>query len=157
MNRARQQQNALAKAARDATANGPGDLAAHRRRAFDLAHRARRLLEVTAETASRERWDELQAPQGTPPSAPEARFATLCAASVIRYPPYGEAAVYAALLDAVDVARRVADQLHREWLATQRTENPLPVPRGVNRLSVALADGCSRADCRGPSGEENAS
>jgi len=155
----RQDYVALCAAARRATRRlrGSDCDAQHLRRAFDLAHRARRLLEATAETAARDRWTELAAPSGPAPKAPEALFAALCAGAAIRYPVDGEAAVYAALLDAIDTARRVSDRLYNDWLGTQRTERPLPVPRGVNRLSVTLAAGCSRANCHAHSDEENAS
>lgn len=116
----------------------------HARRAFDLAHRARRLLELAAETASRDRWDELTRPEREPRD-PCARFANACASASIKYPVTGEATVYAALLDAVDTAHIAADELYKAWLATQPRRDPLPVPDGgTNRLGGPLAPGCAR-------------
>jgi len=127
---------------------------ANPRAAFDLAHRARRLLELAAETASRNRWDRLETPRERL-TQPDAIFAAECANAVIRYPVAGEAAVYAALLDAVDVAHAVSDMLYQDWLATQRTDEPLPLPpRGVNRLGGPMAAGCSRAVPAGSSDDE---
>lgn len=127
------------------------------RRAFELAHRARRLLEIAAETASRNRWVTLDAPTGSVPRELEARFATECAA-VIKYPVTGEAKVYAALLDAVDTARLVSDQLYEKWLDTQREVQPLPEPEpGINRIGAPLAPGCRVVEKLGDSDEEIAS
>ncbi len=136
----------------------PDTRAAHDRRAFDLAHRARRLLELAAETASRDRWGELLAPHGPQPKAPEAIFATACAQRTIKYPVYGEAKVYAALLDAVDAARIIADRLYQRWLETQRERPPLPEPEpGVVKIGIPLATGCRVVKSLGNSDEENAS
>jgi hypothetical protein len=132
--------------------------AAHARRAFNLAHRARRLLELAAETASRDRWDELLAPHGPPPKELEACFAAACAKAAIKYPARGEAKVYAALLDAVDTARIVADRLYQRWLETQREKSPLPEPEpGVVKIGAPLATGCRVVQSLGNSDEENAS
>lgn len=141
-----------------ATATGPAGRAAHTRRAFELAHRARRLLEIAAETASRNRWNELNTPQGAAPKEPEARFAAACAAAVIKYPVYGEPKVYAALLDAVDCARLVSERLYHAWVDTQREVDPLPEPEpGVVHIAVPLAPGCSRVESLETPDEENAS
>lgn len=126
------------------------------RAAFDLAHRARRLLERAAETASRDRWDEIGASPHKALSNPEAAFAAACAGEAIECPVVGEAAVYAALLDAVDTAHIVADRLYDRFLATQRTEQPVPI-EGVNRIGAPLAPGCSRGFCPGSSDEDFAS
>ncbi len=139
---------ALILRARALTATGSGGEAGHARRAFDLAHRAFRRLELAAEAASRDRWDMLQRPQGRPPSAGEDVFAAEIARAVIRYPVHGEAAVYAALLDAVDLAHLLDEQLYRAWLETERTDPPANMPaEPVNRLGAPLAPGCSRREC----------
>lgn len=128
------------------------------RAAWDLAHRARRVLEIAAETASRNRWTVLDAPTGPAPKEPDAVFAAACAAAVIEYPVQGEARVYAALLDAVDAAQAVSERLYQAWLVSQPRDKPLPLPElGVNRIGGPLAAGCSRGVCRAGSDEENTS
>lgn len=136
--------NKLQQLARQMTVRPEGDKGFHARRAFDLAHRARRLLESAAEAASRDRWNELERP-AKQPKENVARFATACAEACIKYPITGEAKVYAALLDAVDTATLVADELYKAWLKTQPRSKPLPVPDGgVNRLGGPMAPGCAR-------------
>lgn len=131
--------------ARTMTAStGPVDPAARARRAFDLAHRARRLLEVVAETASRNRLSALPVPKGALPVRPDARFAAICCMKVIKYPVTGEAKVYAAVLDAVDAAALVSDRLYQAWLAQVRDAEPLPEPEpGISVIGGPLAPGCS--------------
>lgn len=125
------------------------------RAAFDLAHRARRVLEIAAETASRNRWTVLDAPTGPAPKEPEAVFAAACAAAVIQYPVQGEARVYAALLDAVDAAQAVSERLYQAWLVSQPRDKPLPLPElGVNRIGGPLAAGCSRGVSAGSGDDE---
>ena len=119
----------------------------HARRAFELAHRARRLLESAAETASRNRWPMLERSKYRPERL-DARYAQRVADELLkaRYPVRGEAQVYAALLDAVDRLVEVSEALYHEWLGTQPREAPLPVPEGTNRLGGPMAPGCSRAE-----------
>ena len=134
--------------ARTLTASGDGGQAAAKRRAFDLAHRAFRCLELAAETASRDRWSMMGGPSGPAPREPHRRFAADISVAAISYPVNGEAKVYAALLDSVDLAHALSEQLYREWIETQRTSGPLPVPEhGTNRLGEAMAPGCSRREC----------
>lgn len=116
------------------------------RQAFELAHHARRLLEAAADTAARDRWAELVS-SGARMGYDVARYAAACASASIKYPVQGEAKVYAALLDAVDTAHVVSDQLYDAWLQTQPREAPLPVPEGTNRLGAPLAPGCTRSFC----------
>lgn len=134
-------------AARDAN---PDTLPA---RAFHLAHRARRMLENAADTAARNRWSVLVQPEGPAPRDPIARAAVTLAQAAIKYPAHGEAAVYAAMLDAVDAAVVVSDRLHQDLLATQRTQTPVEVEPGVNRLGGPMASGCRRV-CLGASDED---
>lgn len=119
----------------------------HARRAFELAHHARRLLERAAETASRDRWPILER-SGYQPETQIARYAQRCANAVIKYPVHGEARVYAALLDAVDKALLLSEALYKDWLATQPRVEPLPEASGVNRLGAPLAPGCARTEPR---------
>lgn len=151
------QLNRLALLAYSMTALGTRDKAQHARAAHDLVHRARRLLELAAETASRNRWSVLEQANGTA-ETPEAQYAAACAAAVVQYPVHGEAKVYAALLNAVDAAHAVADKLYDRWKETQRTADPAPPPEpGVNRIGGPLAPGCSRAIFHGCSDEEMSS
>lgn len=145
--------------ARTMTAStGPADPAARARRAFDLAHRARRLLEVVAETASRNRISALPVPRGPLPVRPDARFAATCAMAVIRYPVVGEAKVYASVLDAVDAAALVSDRLYQAWLAQVRDAEPLPEPEpGISVIGGPLAPGCSWRDKCDLSDEDSSS
>lgn len=113
------------------TREGEGGLAGHARRAFDLAHRARRLCEAAAEAASRDRWTSLDAP-GQPLSEPAARLAHACANTVIKYPVRTEAGVYAALLDAADCAYSVSECLYNAWLRIQP------------KVAASNKPGCSR-------------
>jgi len=70
-----------------------------------LALRVVRVCEAAAEYAARNRWDMLVAP-GESPDDLAHRVAQLCAeAAISEWPVRGEAAVYAALLGAVDIAR----------------------------------------------------
>lgn len=101
--------------AKEMTHPGPGTKVDAARRAFLLAHRARRLLENAAEQASRSRWTALESP-GRESRADIERYAQTVASSVIQYPVRGEAKVYAAMLDAVDRATSVAGTLYRAWL-----------------------------------------
>ncbi len=143
--------------ARTLTASGDGGQAAAKRRAFDLAHRAFRCLELAAETASRDRWSMMVGPKGPVPRDPERKFAADIAAAAMTYPVRGEAKVYAALLGAVDLAHSLSERLYREWVETQRTSGPVPPPeRGVNRTGAPLAPGCSRRESCGNSDEEDA-
>ncbi len=142
--------------ARTLTATGDGGESAAKRRAFDLAHRAFRCLELAAETASRERWALMVGPSGPAPQDMPRRFAADIATASINYPVHGEAKVYAALLGAVDLAHALSERLYREWVDTQRTSDPAPLPeRGVNRLGDAMAPGCSRREPYGNTDEES--
>lgn len=131
----------LADLAGNMTTAGEGGVAGHARRAFELAHRARRLCEQAAEHASRNRWTVLQVPAAVPID-PIQRFAQECAAVVIQYPKHGEAAVYAALLSAADCAREVSDKLYEVWLGTQPKQPPSTTPGPVTKLGGAMAPGC---------------
>lgn len=124
----------------------PKDKATLARSAFELAHRARRLLELAAATASRDRWRELVKPEGRI-NDNDAQFALDCSLASIKYPVVGEAKVYAALLDAVDTAKLVSDALYQRWLETQRTEKPAPDPQGVRRIGGPIAEGCQWPSC----------
>lgn len=148
---------ALLKELADATKGGPGGDAGSRRRAFDLAHRVFRLMELAAETASRERWSMLTGP-GRFAGTRHEFYAARVASSAINYPVHGEAAVYAALLDAVDLAHALSEQLYAEWLKTQRKCAPAPLPEpGVNKIGAPLAPGCTRRECCAGSDELSAS
>lgn len=123
------------------TGAGDGGNQGHARRAFELAHRARRLCELGAEHASRNRWSVLQAPTAQPEDTIQ-RFAQACAAVVIVYPVHGEAAVYASLLTAADCAREVAEELYKAWLETQPKAERSENPAYVERLGQPMAEGC---------------
>lgn len=124
----------------------------HARRAFELAHRARRLLENAADTASRNRWPVLER-SGYRPDTRIAQFAQRVANTVIKYPVHGEPKVYAALLDAIDRALIVSQMLYSDWLETQRDACQVSSYRDyVNRLGEPMAEGCVRVEP--PRGEE---
>ena len=91
------------------------DKKTHARHMFDLAFRARRLLENAAETASRDRWDSLVS-SNNPPASREGHLAVLIGRTVIEYPVVGQPAVYAALLAAADRAVELSESLYRDWL-----------------------------------------
>lgn len=119
--------------------------AEHARRAFELAHHARRLIENAAEVASRNRWPILEQSKYRPERR-DARYAQRVADAMLkdRYPVRGEPVVYAALLDVVDRLVQLSAQLYAEWLETQPRVEPLPVPEGANRLGEPMAPGCAR-------------
>lgn len=124
----------------------------HARRAFELAHRARRLLENAADTASRNRWPILER-SGQRPETRIAQYAQRVANATIKYPVHGEPKVYAALLDAIDRALLLSEQIYNDWLATQRDTCQVSSYRDyINRLGEPMAEGCTRAEP--PRGEE---
>lgn len=132
---------------------GPGDPTYIRRRTFELAHRAHRRLELVAETASRGRWALLAEHRDMPRHSAmdtipgEMHFAFEIAREAFDYPVRGEAAVYAALLDAVDLAASVSEQLYQQWLKHIRDSKPLPLPEpGINKIGAPLASGCCRRE-----------
>jgi hypothetical protein len=116
----------------------------HARQAWNLAHRARRVLELAAETASRDRWTQLDAPApGTKGRDKEETFAAACMAACTKYPVSGEPAVYAALLNGVDQAIEVSESLYLAWLDTQERGAPAHLT-GERKIGGAPAPGAHR-------------